>query len=344
MGSKNNLFPKDVLDIIGHTPLIELNFSFSGGQRVFGKAEFINPSGSHKDRIYLNMIEKAEQSGELKKDMVIIEGSTGNAGAACTMIGRQKGYEVIIVMPEGMSEERKKNIKAYGGKIIFTPGGESDQDLSLQEIEKIIKEEPNKYWYPNQFRNIHNPQAHYYNTASEIWEQANGNIDVFVAAVGSGGVLSGVGKYLKEKDPQIKIYAVEPAECPILTEMKWGSHEIQGIGDGFLPDNLELDLVDGVITTSSEESIKEAKKLCARDGLLVGISSGCNIAAVKKLLEKHPSFMQVVTVLFDTGHKYYSSPLFDVSTEVEIPERDHGLPHEAIERLKKFQEDWDIIN
>ncbi|HSW09763.1 MAG TPA: PLP-dependent cysteine synthase family protein [Bacillota bacterium] len=335
-------FARSVLDLIGQTPLVRIT---PEGERpaVVAKAEFANPTGSHKDRIYACMIEEAERRGDLKPGKVIIEGSTGNAGTACAMIGGLKGYRVIVVMPEGMSDERKKLIRAMGAEIIFTPGGESDQDLSLRRIEAMVAEAPDRYWYPCQFDNPDNPLAHYRSTAPELWEQTLGNIDAFLAAVGSGGTLTGVGRYLKERHPAIKLYAVEPEECPTLSSRRWGSHDIQGIGDGFVPVNLALDLVDGVITVSSQEAIATARRVCREQGLVVGISTGCNLAAAAKLAKRHPSLGAIATMLFDTGHKYYTSPLFGARKEMEVPERDHSLDEASVRQLNRYSPGWEII-
>lgn len=335
----------DVLGLIGGTPMVRIALRGQGARpRILAKAEFTNPTGSHKDRIYLRMIAAAEKRGELRPGMTILEGSTGNAGAACAMLGRLKGYPVVVVMPEGMSEERKKTIGALGGKLVFTPGGESDQDLSLRTIERMMAAEPGKYWYPGQFHNPDNPLAHYETTGPEIWEQCEGRIDVFVAAVGSGGVLTGVGRYLKERNPQVKLFAVEPTECAILSRGEWGSHEIQGIGDGFVPRNLDLSLLDGVATVSSGEAIEMARRLCAEQGLLVGISSGCNVAAVFKTVNRHPGAGTVVTVLCDTAFKYFSSPLFGVKKDVQVPRREHVLDPESRRQLDRYAPAWEIIN
>lgn len=330
----------NALDLIGDTPLIEVEVD---GADVVAKVEFINPTGSHKDRIYLRMIEEAERRGDLRPGMTIIEGSTGNAGAACAMVGRLKGYRVMVVMPEGMSQERMKLIRALGAELLLTPGGESDQDLALEKVEEIVAADPGAYWYPAQFENPDNPLAHYESTGPELWEGSGGRVDAFVVAVGSGGTLTGAGRYLKQQNPGVKLYAVEPAECPILARGEWGSHDIQGIGDGFIPKNLDLELVDGVIVVSSEEAVEEAQRLCLDQGLVVGISTGCNLSAVRKLLRKHPEPGRVATLLFDTGQKYFTSPLFGVRADVDIPERDHSLDEDTREQLAHHGARWEII-
>jgi cysteine synthase A len=260
------------------------------------------------------------------------------------MIGGLKGYRVIVVMPEGMSEERKKLIRALGAEILFTPGGEIDQDLSLRKIEEIIAADPELYWYPAQFDNPDNPLAHYLGTAPELWEQCGGNIDIFVAAVGSGGTLTGVGRYLRERAPQVKLYAVEPEECATLSRQQRGFHDIQGIGDGFVPRNLDLSLVNGVVTVSSPEAIEMAQRVCRDQGLVVGISTGCNLVAAAKLIKRYPRARIIATMLFDTGQKYYSTPLFGVTKEVVIPDRDHSLDEFSRQQVEKYAPGWDIIS
>ncbi len=331
--------------LIGNTPLVKFHLQeLSSRPRILAKAEFFNPTGSHKDRIYQQMIEKAEQRGELESGMTIVEGSTGNAGAACSMIGALKGYEVVVVMPEGMSEERKQLIKAFGAELITTPGGESDQDLSLKKVEEIVNSNPDQYWYPAQFSNPDNPQTHYETTGPELWSQSSGEIDALVLAVGSGGTLSGIGRYLTERNPEIKVYAVEPAECPILSQQQWGSHDIQGIGDGFVPDNLDLQQLEGVVTVSSEEAINQARNLCLKQGLVVGISTGCNIAAAHKVVKENPQLQNIATMLFDTGQKYFSSPLFGSEAELSIPDRQHQLEPDTRRLLDKYSERWEFIH
>ncbi len=332
---------EDVLGLIGNTPSVEVRVQ---GHRVLAKVEFGHPTGSHKDRIYLRMIEEAEHRGDLRPGMTIIEGSTGNAGAACALVGGLKGYPVLVAMPEGMSAERKKLIEALGAELLLTPGGESDQDLALQRVEEIVKEEPGRFWYPAQFDNPDNTAAHYEGTGPELYRQADGDVDVFVAAVGSGGTLTGVGRYLREKNSDVRLYAAEPAECPTLSRGEWGSHDIQGIGDGFVPRNLDMSLLDGVITVSSAEAVQEAGRLCREQGLVVGISTGCNISAVRKLLREKPDVGRVTTMLFDTGQKYYTSPLFGVDEPVEIPERDHSLDDFSRRQREKYAPNWDIID
>jgi len=226
-------------EAIGRTPLVRLRrVTAEPGPTILMKLEWYGPTGSLKDRIYLHMFERAERRGELRAGMTVLECSTGNAGAACAFVAAVKGYPCTIVMPEGMSEERKKLMRAYGAELIFTPGGESDVDLSLKKLEEIQANDPNRYWVPGQFTNPDNAEAHYRTTGPEIWEQCAGRVGAFVAAQGSGGTLTGVGRYLHERAPRVALYAVEPAECAILARRQWGPHGIEGIGDGFVPENL----------------------------------------------------------------------------------------------------------
>ncbi|MGA1975024.1 MAG: cysteine synthase family protein [Conexivisphaerales archaeon] len=222
----------NVLDAIGRTPLVMLgHIPRSEGVKpsIFAKLEFMNPTGSLKDRIYHKMIVEAIKRKELRPGMEILESSTGNAGIACVFVGRAIGYKVTIVMPEGMSVERRKIMKALGGDVITTPGGESDVDLCLAKIETMCRENPSKYWFPNQFSNPDNPQAHYETTGPEIWEQTSGGVDAVVLTQGTGGAVTGIGRYLREKNPSVRLYAAEPSEAPLLADRKWGTHSIDEV-------------------------------------------------------------------------------------------------------------------
>lgn len=283
------------------------------------------------------------ESGELKPNMEIIEASTGNAGISCSFIGSLIGYKVTIVMPKGMSEERVKMIKAFNGNVVFTEGAESDVDLDIKKIREFINANPGKYWWPDQYTNPNNPNAHLKTTGPEIWEQTNGKIDCFLASVGTGGTLTGVGKFLKKKNPKIHLYAVEPNEAPMLTNRTWGSHKIEGIGDGFIPRNLDLSLINGIITTTSEEAIEMAKEMALKEGIFCGISSGCNIAAAIKVAKKHPEFESIVTMINDSGQRYFSTELCGEKKELDIPMREHPLDEYTMKELDKYQEKWEII-
>ena len=316
---------EDITEAAGMTPLLRLRRVAVGPQALCGKLELMNPSSSLKDRILRHMVRRAEERGELRPGMTILEASTGSTGIATAMIGAARGYPVTIVMPEGMSEERKDCVRAYGAQLVLTPGAESDVDLCLEKVEELKRENPGLFWEAAQFSNSDNVEAHYLTTGPEIWEQTEGQVDVFVASQGSGGTISGVGKCLKERDPTVKVYAVEPDECPILSGGGWGPHLIEGIGDGFIPDNLDLDYVDGVVTVSSQEAIEMARRLAREEGVFCGISSGCNVVAANKLSRELPDARFIVTMINDTGMRYFSTPLFGHEAPADIPERDHPL-------------------
>ncbi len=292
-----------VLEAIGNTPLIRLTKISSGN--VFVKADFLNPGGSIKDRVAKHIIESAEKEGLLTSGMTIIEATSGNTGIGLTLVGVQKGYQVVCVMPENMSEERKKIIKALGGEIIFSPAEESLTG-SLKKMKELTGADPERYFVANQFANPRNPEIHYDQTAPEIWRDTNGGIDIFVAGVGSGGTLQGIGKFLKEKKPGVKIVAVEPKNSAALLGREPGLHQIQGIGDGFIPDVLDVNLVDMVFTVSDEEAVETTRRLSREEGLLVGTSSGANVFAA---LHMDNGRNQVVTILPDRAERYFSTAL-----------------------------------
>jgi cysteine synthase A len=292
-----------ILEAVGNTPLIQLKTISSGN--VYAKAEFLNPGGSIKDRVAKYILEAAQRMGALRPGMVIIESTSGNTGIGLTLVGVQMGYQVVCVMPENMSEERKKIIKAFGGEIVLTPAEESLPGC-LKMMRKITTKEPDRYYVVNQFENPLNPEVHYLHTGPEIWRELNGNIGVFVAGIGSGGTLQGVGKFLKENDPNIKIVAVEPKNSASLLGREPGLHQIQGIGDGFVPDVLDIHLVDMVITVSDDEAIQTTRRLACEEGLLVGTSSGANVFAALRLDNRHNN---VVTVLPDRAERYFSTAL-----------------------------------
>ena len=292
-----------ILEAVGSTPLVRLKSMSSGN--VFGKAEFLNPGGSVKDRVAKHIIDEAEKEGKLKPGMIIIEATSGNTGIGLSLVGVQKGYQVICVMPENMSVERKKIIQAFGGEIVFTSASESLSG-SLKKIQEIIQGKPEDYFIANQFSNPHNPEIHYLQTGTEIWEDMNGEIDIFVAGVGSGGSLQGIGKLLKEKNPDVKIVAVEPKNSAALLGREPGLHQIQGIGDGFIPDVLDLEMVDMVFTVSDEEAIETTRRLSKEEGLLVGTSSGANVFVA---LHMDNGRNKVVTILPDRVERYFSTAL-----------------------------------
>jgi cysteine synthase A len=292
-----------ILEAVGDVPLIRLRKVSSGN--VFAKAEFLNPGGSIKDRVAKHIIESAEKDGTLRPGMTIIEATSGNTGIGLALVGVQHGYPVICVMPENVSEERKKIIQAFGGQTIFTPAEESISGC-LKRLHEMAGAEPGNYFMVNQFGNPYNPEIHYEQTGPEIWRDTGGEIDVFVAGIGSGGTLQGIGKYLKERRPSIKIVAVEPSNCAALLGREPGLHKIQGIGDGFVPDVLDVNLVDSVFTVSDDEAIQTTRRLAREEGLLVGTSSGANVFAS---LQMDNGRNRVVTVLPDRAERYFSTAL-----------------------------------
>jgi cysteine synthase A len=329
---------------VGRTPLVTLTRVTSGVRpRILMKLEWYGASGSLKDRIYLHMFERAEARGDLKPGMRVLECSTGNAGIACSFVSAVKGYRCTIVMPEGMSDERKKIMRAYGAELVFTPGGESDVDLSLERLQNIRAENPRGYWVPGQFDNADNVEAHYLTTGPEIWEQCDGVVGAFVASQGSGGTLTGVGKYLRERDGNVRLYAVEPDECALLTRRSWGPHGIEGIGDGFIPKNLDVAQLSGVITTTTDEAIDLARRLAAEEGIFCGISTGCNLAAALKLARRHPELPSIVTMVNDTGQRYFTTPLCGAEKHVEVPEREHPMDERTRRELDTYQSRWEIL-
>lgn len=344
--TKNQKIANNIFETIGQTPLLKLNRipqQENINATILAKLEWFSPSGSLKDRIYYHMFEMAEQHGELKPGMTVLECSTGNAGIGCAFVSAVKGYPCTIVMPTGMSEERKKLDRAYGAEVIETPGGESDVDLALDKLQEIRSENPDKYWVPAQFDNPNNIDAHYLTTGPEIWQQTDGHFDAFIATQGTGGTISGAGKYFRELNPDVKLYAIEPAECPLLMKREWGPHGIEGIGDGFIPKNLDVSILNGIITTTTEEAIEMARKLARLEGVFCGISSGSNVAAAIKLAQKHPEMKTIVTMINDTGQRYFSTELCGDAKEVEIPERDHPMDERTIVELDKYQHNWEMI-
>ena len=341
---KRGKVAQDILESIALTPLVKLNRVTSAVKAdILVKLEWFSPTGSLKDRIYYRMITEAIKNQVLKPGMEILETSTGNAGIACAFVGGLLGYPVTIILPEGMSIERTKIIEAYGAKIVYTPGAESDVDLCLIKQEEIIRETPGKYWVPSQYTNQDNITAHYLTTGPEIWEQTEGKVDAFVATQGTGGTITGVGKYFRERNPRVLLYAGEPTEAPMLARREWGSHRIEGIGDGFVPRNLDLSLLNGIFLSTSEEAIEMAKRLSREEGLFCGISSGANVVGAIKLAKRHPELRVIVTMLNDTGQRYFSTPLCGVEKHIEIPEREHPFDGYTITELDKYQAGWEIV-
>lgn len=294
----------NVLDMIGNTPMIKLNNI--GNSNIYVKLEKYNLAGSIKDRAVYYMVENLEKNGLLKKGDVLVEATSGNTGIALSMIGSLKGYKVIIVMPETMSVERRTLMKAYGAKLILTDGSLGMKG-SIEKMNKLLSENSN-YISLKQFDNEYNPLAHYETTGVEMYNQVK-DIDIFVCGVGTGGTISGVGKYLKEQNPNIKVVAVEPEGSPVISKNKKGSHKIQGIGAGFIPKNYNENVVDEVMTITDEESYEGVRIMAQKEGILVGISSGANIYAALKLCEMYPD-KKIVTVAPDGIDKYMSMGIF----------------------------------
>lgn len=295
----------DITHGIGRTPLVRLNrLSPPGGAVIYGKAEFYNPGGSVKDRICLNMIDEAERQGQLKPGGTIIEPTSGNTGIGLALVSAVRGYKLILVMPEGMSLERASLLSSYGAQLVLTPAREGMKG-SIKEAEHIVSQNP-EYFMPDQFSNPANPAMHRRTTAVEILEALNGKVDAFVAAVGTGGTITGCGEVLKEKNPATKVVAVEPASSPVLSGGEPGPHKIQGIGAGFVPKVLNRTIVDEIITVTDEEAYQTTKQLAKKEGLLVGISAGANVFAAQKVAATLSPEHTVVTILCDTGERYLS--------------------------------------
>lgn len=299
------MYTENILDLIGNTPLLSLKSTT--GCNIFAKAEFLNPGGSIKDRVAKNMIIQAQKDGLLKPGMTIVEPTSGNTGIGIALAGVRLGYKVIIVMPENMSEERKKIIRALGAKLVLTP-----QELSIggsvAEAERLLSSS-DEYFMPQQFKNPNNPNIHYETTAKELYEQLDHKIDVFVSGLGSGGTLQGIGKFLKEQNPNVKIVAVEPKNVSALLGHEPGLHSIQGIGDGFVPDILDTNLIDEVVEVTDEDAISTTRELARVQGLLCGTSSGANVWASKFITEKYGKDAIIATVLADRMERYFSTGL-----------------------------------
>lgn len=299
------MYTSNILDLIGNTPLLSLEET--AGIKLYAKAEFLNPGGSIKDRIALNMLEEAEKCGKLKPGMTIIEPTSGNTGIGLALCGVRKGYRVIIVMPENMSEERKKIIHALGAELVLTPP-ELSIGGSVAKAEEIASSS-DEYFVPQQFENPANPDTHYKTTAREIVEQLGKKIDILVSGIGSGGTLQGIARYLLEQNPDCKIVAVEPKNVSALLGDEPGLHQIQGIGDGFIPEVLDTKIITDIVEVSDDDAIQTARDLARVQGLLVGTSSGANVWAAKQMAEKYGKDKVIVTVLADRAERYFSTSL-----------------------------------
>lgn len=299
----------NVIDLIGNTPLVSLKETT--GMSIFAKAEFLNPGGSIKDRVAKNMVLRAEEEGKLKPGMTIIEPTSGNTGIGLSLVGVRRGYRVIIVMPENMSEERKKIIRCLGAELVLTPA-ELSIDGSVKRAEELLDEiGSGKAFIPQQFVNPNNPDIHYKTTGPEIFEQLNGKVDVFVSGLGSGGTLQGIGRYLKEKNPDLKLVAVEPKNVSALLGHEPGIHKIQGIGDGFVPDVLDTSLIDDIVEVTDEDAFATTRELASVQGLLCGTSSGANVWAAKQMAAKYGKDKIIATVMADRMERYFSTGLLD---------------------------------
>ena len=301
-----------IIDTIGGTPLVELKNlekEYNLKARLIAKVESFNPGGSVKDRIAKAMIEEAEKQGLINKDTVLIEPTSGNTGIGLAMVAASKGLRLIIAMPETMSIERRNLMKAYGAELVLTEGAKGMKG-AIAKAEELAKETPNSF-IPSQFTNMANPRMHYLTTGPEIFEDSDGEVDIFVAGVGTGGTISGTGKFLKEKKPSVKVVAVEPETSPVLSKGTPGPHKIQGIGAGFVPQTLDTNIYDEIITVSNEKAFEMGRKVAKTEGLLVGISSGASLNAAIELAKREENAGKMIVVLLpDTGERYLSTAMF----------------------------------
>ena len=302
-----------ITDLIGGTPLLKLtNYSKQNNLEatIYGKLEYFNPAGSVKDRIAKAMIDDAEAKGILKPGAVIIEPTSGNTGIGLAAVASSRGYKIILTMPETMSIERRNLLKAYGAELVLTDGAKGMKG-AIEKAEELAKETPNSF-IPSQFTNAANPAAHIATTGPEIWNDTDGKVDIFVAGVGTGGTVSGVGKYLKSQNPNVKVVAVEPAGSPVLSKGTPGPHKIQGIGAGFVPKTLDTEIYDEIIAVENEDAFKTGRTLARKEGLLVGISSGAAVFAATELAKRPENKGKIIVALLpDTGERYLSTPMFE---------------------------------
>ena len=304
---------QSVQELVGHTPLLELTNiekEHNLQAKILVKLEYFNPAGSVKDRIAKQMIEEAEAAGTLKPGSVIVEPTSGNTGIGLAMISQTKGYKSIIVMPESMSIERRKLMKAYGAELVLTPAAEGMKG-AIAKAKEIVENTPNA-WTPGQFTNQANVHAHYKTTGPEIWQDTDGNVDMLIAGVGTGGTITGTGTYLKEQNPNLEVIAVEPADSPVLAGGKPGAHKIQGIGAGFVPDVLNQNIYNRIVHVTNEDAIESGKLISKKEGVLVGISSGAAIwAAIQEAKREENAGKTIVAILPDSGDRYLSTALFE---------------------------------
>ena len=301
-----------ITDTIGGTPLVELKNlekEFNLKSRLVAKVESFNPGGSVKDRIAFAMIEDAEKQGLINKDTVLIEPTSGNTGIGLAMVAASKGLRLIIAMPETMSIERRNLMKAYGAELVLTEGAKGMKG-AIAKAEELAKNTPNSF-IPSQFTNMANPRIHYLTTGPEIYKDSDGEVDIFVAGVGTGGTISGTGKFLKEKKPSVKVVAVEPETSPVLSKGTPGPHKIQGIGAGFVPQTLDINIYDEIITVANEKAFEMGRKVAKTEGLLIGISSGAALTAAIELAKREENAGKMIVVLLpDTGERYLSTAMF----------------------------------
>ena len=305
------MIAENITELVGDTPLVRLNnIVEDNSAEVLVKLEAFNPGGSIKDRIALNMVEEAEKSGELKEGGTIIEPTSGNTGIGLSLVGRSKGYNVILTMPESMSLERRKILKAYGAELVLTPG-DGGMPGAIDKAKELAAENED-YFMPQQFDNPANPDVHRKKTAQEILKATDGQLDAFVAGVGTGGTITGTGEVLKEEVEDIEIIAVEPTDSPVISGGEPGPHKIQGIGAGFIPEVLEVNLLDEVIKIDNDKSKEVARDLAAKEGILVGISTGAAVAAALEVAERLDPEQRIVVIAPDTGERYLSTSLFEL--------------------------------
>ncbi len=302
---------EDITKLIGGTPLVYLDRVAKGlPGRVVGKLESFNPCSSVKDRIGLAMIEAAERDGKIKPDTTIVEPTSGNTGIALAFVCAMKGYKLVLYMPESMSVERRNLLKAFGAQLVLTPGAEG-MPGAVKHAEEKVATDPEHYFMPQQFKNPANPEIHSKTTAEEIWNDTDGKVDVVVSAIGTGGTITGCGRVLKPRKPGLKVIAVEPAASPFLSKGTKGPHPIQGIGAGFKPDILEIELADEILTVENDEAIETTRKVVREEGILIGISSGANVAAALQMARRPENEGKlIVTFVCDTGERYLSTPTY----------------------------------
>ena len=304
---------ESIAELIGQTPLLKAQ-RFAKSEHltstILAKLEYFNPAGSVKDRIAKAILDEAEEKGLLNKDSIIVEPTSGNTGIGLASLAAARGYKIILTMPETMSIERRNLLKAYGADLVLTEGALGMKGAIARALE--IKEENPNAFMPSQFTNPANPAIHYKTTGPEIWNDTDGKIDIFIAGIGTGGTISGVGKFLKEQNPNIQIIAVEPTDSPVLSKGQAGSHKIQGIGPGFVPETLNTEIYDEIITITNDEAFKYGKKFSQVEGVLIGISSGAALAAATKIAQRSENKDKTIVVLLpDTGERYLSTPLFN---------------------------------